>query len=182
MDPQPGQRVATGSAGPHRVRATHHTVHWDAQLPVLDHHQEQAVNPQPAPMWPAAVPDASRPNDWPYCLKTRSPPPQAACLRLRLAWLLFSTWRHSLASRSCPGAVPAPPLPHGQSTQTLRGQVLVPSADLGNLRQKIWLSSSMWAFSHHSSSAARGPAGPRQPMPVRGAVEMALRMPCLQLE
>ena len=65
-----------GRPGPTESERPHHAVHWDAQLPVLDHHQEQAVNPQPAPMWPAAVPDASRPNDWPYSLKTRSPPPR----------------------------------------------------------------------------------------------------------
>jgi hypothetical protein len=54
-----------------------------------------------------------------------------------------------------------PPLPHGQSPQTLRGQVLVPGVDLGDLRPKIWLSSCVWAFSRHSPSADRGSGSPK---------------------
>jgi hypothetical protein len=55
---------------------------------------------------------------------------------------LVATWRHSLASRSCPGAVSAPLLPYGQSTRALRGQVLVPSADLSNIlsSERVWIS------------------------------------------
>jgi hypothetical protein len=70
---------------------------------------------------------------------------------------LSSTRRHSVASHSAIAA----PLLHGQSPQTLRGQVLVPGVDLGDLRPKIWLSSCVWAFSRHSPSADRGSGSPK---------------------
>ena len=98
--------------------------------------------------------------------------PQAPCQRLRVAGLLSSTRRHSVASRSAIAA----PLLHGQSPRTLRGQVLVPGVDLGDLRPKIWLSSCVWAFSRHSPSADRGSDSPKTTSAGSRGVDLCARV------
>ncbi len=48
---QPGQFITAGPAWARRVWATHHEVHWDDQLPVPEHHeQQQTIDTQPNPV------------------------------------------------------------------------------------------------------------------------------------